>query len=360
MSTHRLMRAALLAGLALTSLSALPFDAAFAAPSARSATSNDTATIAEFKQTLAGFGTFVNHERYGEVWVPGVTPPGWHPYPACQWVYAKGTGWYFNDPTEWGKIVHHYGRWQHEAKTGWFWIPDQAWSPGWVSWRMNDKWIGWAPLPPNDDLKTVSADLDTDKLWTLMDAAKFGTGCEGVIAASNVGAVNNVSLFQLPRGIEVDLGIIPLWTIEVITQFIVIDNQCPPPPEQKTPGRPLIGVPVLPRQPESPPPSDPPSRKEPNGPRTNVSIPQINTSIPLQTGTFTPSVTRNFDPPRTSWPRYGSSTGWTGPVVRKPDQIRTNKQGSSSLSGANTKPGSNLISRSSFRVAARTTKTSGR
>jgi hypothetical protein len=31
---------------------------------------------------------------------------------------------------------------------GWVWVPDYEWGPAWVSWRSNDDYIGWAPLPP--------------------------------------------------------------------------------------------------------------------------------------------------------------------------------------------------------------------
>jgi len=271
MSFNRLAKAALLASLAVPMLSTLPSNAASAAPAALAApaatASRDSASVESFKATLSAYGSFMMHPRYGEVWVPGVTPPGWHPYPACQWVYAKNVGWYFNDDSEWGKIVHHHGRWQHEAKAGWFWIPDGIWSPGWVSWKMNEKWVGWAPLPPNEDLHTVSADLDTDKLWIFMDAAKFGKGCggtttvsNGITTASNVGAVRNVNLFTLPPGDQVDLGIVPEWTTEVITQLItiIIDEVCPP-------QIPLIPIPLLPRTPDTP---ETPRRPEnPDNPR---------------------------------------------------------------------------------------------
>ena len=40
-----------------------------------------------------------NVDNYGEVWIPNVTPAGWHPYPACQWVYTQRIGWYFDDKT---------------------------------------------------------------------------------------------------------------------------------------------------------------------------------------------------------------------------------------------------------------------
>ena len=57
-------------------------------------------------------------QKYGEVWVPTVTPQGWHPYPPCNWVNSKQYGWYYDDKTPWGQIVHHYGRWVSDAADG--------------------------------------------------------------------------------------------------------------------------------------------------------------------------------------------------------------------------------------------------
>jgi hypothetical protein len=28
------------------------------------------------------------------------------------------------------------------------WVPGTEWGPGWVSWRRGDRFVGWAPLPP--------------------------------------------------------------------------------------------------------------------------------------------------------------------------------------------------------------------
>ena len=65
----------------------------------------------DVRNTLSQYGRFVQHQKYGEVWVPTVTPQGWHPYPPCNWVNSKQYGWYYDDKTPWGQIVHHYGRW---------------------------------------------------------------------------------------------------------------------------------------------------------------------------------------------------------------------------------------------------------
>ena len=73
---------------------------------------------------------------------PTVTPQGWHPYPPCHWVKTKQYGWYYDDKTPWGQIVHHYGRWFFDQQIGWAWDPGSEFSPGWVVWRTSPEW--WA------------------------------------------------------------------------------------------------------------------------------------------------------------------------------------------------------------------------
>ena len=41
----------------------------------------DEPVQAEARNVLSQYGRFVQHARFGEVWVPTVTPQGWHPYP---------------------------------------------------------------------------------------------------------------------------------------------------------------------------------------------------------------------------------------------------------------------------------------
>jgi len=151
------------------------------APTQQEGASNDV------KAVLAQYGNFVQHVKYGEVWVPTVTPPGWHPYPPCHWVYTKHLGWYFDDRTPWGQIVHHYGRWTNDQQMGWIWVPDSEFSPGWVVWRTSPKWIGWAPTPPEVDIQLVSTDqFNNGSQWIFMDVARMRAGCsDGTVVAAN-------------------------------------------------------------------------------------------------------------------------------------------------------------------------------
>ena len=259
-TTKRLARAALLATLSLPAATLLPAAEALSITKAYAAPST-ARTIAEFKAVLADYGTFGTHAKYGEIWVPTVTPQGWHPYPACQWVYTKN-GWYFNDETPWGSIVHHYGRWSHDEKIGWFWVPDENWSPGWVAWRKSDQWIGWAPMPPQQDAQLVSsAEFNNDKFWVFMDAKKFFNGeCGGTVqnvqnvqtapASQVIHLTKYVTIFDLPPGLLVDVVFVPYWSFWVISQLVVIIADplfCPPvilpwkhteKPPEKPPGKP--------------------------------------------------------------------------------------------------------------------------
>jgi hypothetical protein len=143
------------------------------------AAANAVAAIPDdWRQTLGSSGEFIQHPKYGEVWKPTVTPPGWHPYPACFWTWTKDQGWYFDDPSAWGKIVHHYGRWANDADHGWVWVPGTEYSAGWVTWSTSEKFIGWAPKVPEQDEATTSIDqFNKSGKWIFMDAKKFGKKC---------------------------------------------------------------------------------------------------------------------------------------------------------------------------------------
>jgi hypothetical protein len=334
--TRRLARAVLIAGLALPTSALLGGLGPIPAVEAKAATN----TIADFKGVLADYGTFVSHAKYGEVWVPSVTPQGWHPYQPCHWVNTK-YGWYFQDNTPWGKIVHHYGRWAHDAAMGWIWVPGQEWSPGWVVWRTSEQWVGWAPMLPDADIKTISADaFNNDKMWIFMEAEKFGKSCTGdtTVAAAQypaifattqyvteVAFVDGIAVFVLPSylyGPIIDIDIdINVWSPTFV--FIVMNNwtwiwnnitiniiTCTSPPN--TPS----SVPKRPQPPKrtdlTPPPPPPPGgggRKPSN--RVNLSTPGGSSGPPIRTFDPTPSH------PRTKGTHgrgshHGGSTGGRG------------------------------------------------
>ena len=96
---------------------------------------------------LAPYGNWIYLNPYGYVWIPRHMTYGWRPYSDGHWVYTD-YGWTWISDQEWGDIPFHYGRWGYDNYIGWFWVPGTVWGPAWVSWRSNDQYMGWAPLPP--------------------------------------------------------------------------------------------------------------------------------------------------------------------------------------------------------------------
>ncbi len=223
------LAAALAAGFAFT------FIAPVAAPASLGAvTAAHAQEPSQFRSILANYGSFQAHAKYGEVWVPArsTAPEGWHPYPPCNWVHTKDLGWYFNDKTEWGRIVHHYGRWAHDKDLGWVWVRGEEFSPGWVVWRTSESYVGWAPMPPEQDIKEISAtEFNNDKHWIFVEAKKFSNTCSGgATIVSNPPAtiftetrlvteirfVKGIAIFVLPPPliiniVDIDINVFPAW-----------------------------------------------------------------------------------------------------------------------------------------------------
>jgi hypothetical protein len=104
-----------------------------------------------FYDTLSPYGEWMDVEGYGMCWRPTmvVYNAGWQPY--CDnghWVYTD-CGWYWISGYSWGWATFHYGRWFHHPHHGWCWVPDTVWAPSWVTWRYDNDYCGWAPLPPH-------------------------------------------------------------------------------------------------------------------------------------------------------------------------------------------------------------------
>ena len=116
----------------------------------------------EFRDALEPYGQWVEHRRWGEVWIPEDVPPDWRPYKFGQWVYTDEWGWYWVADEEWGWIPYHYGRWVLDRQVGWLWVPGQEWGPAWVRWRRGSEVVGWAPLPPDDIIFEDEVDLEPD------------------------------------------------------------------------------------------------------------------------------------------------------------------------------------------------------
>jgi hypothetical protein len=112
----------------------------------------DPTAVTEFRGTLDPYGTWVEDDSYGTVWVPSATVVGadFAPYvSAGHWSYGSDYVWVSD--YDWGWAPFHYGRWVWIGGRGWSWIPGRRYSGAWVTWRTGyDGWgyVGWAPLPP--------------------------------------------------------------------------------------------------------------------------------------------------------------------------------------------------------------------
>ena len=109
--------------------------------------------ISYFYDRLSLYGNWTNLNPYGYVWTPRRTGYRFRPYSDGQWAWTD-YGWTWIANQEWGDITFHYGRWGWDNYLGWFWVPDTVWGPAWVTWRSNDQYMGWAPLPPEFEYRS--------------------------------------------------------------------------------------------------------------------------------------------------------------------------------------------------------------
>ncbi len=105
-------------------------------------------TMGLFYTALEPHGEWLEVGQYGYVWQPNAASnPRWRPYTEGRWVFSEyGWTWKSNEPFGWA--AYHYGRWARLRGIGWVWVPGTEWGPAWVSWRRSDRYLGWAPLPP--------------------------------------------------------------------------------------------------------------------------------------------------------------------------------------------------------------------
>jgi hypothetical protein len=102
---------------------------------------------ADFEAPLGSLGTWVDIVSYGRCWRPEHLARGWRPYTVGNWAWTDH-GWYWSSDEPWAWACYHYGTWADDPTYGWVWVPGTEWGPAWVSWRVGDGYIGWAPLPP--------------------------------------------------------------------------------------------------------------------------------------------------------------------------------------------------------------------
>ncbi len=118
-----------------------------------------------------------NLNPYGYVWIPRHMGYRWRPYSDGHWVWTD-YGWTWIADQEWGDIPFHYGRWGWDNEIGWFWVPGTVWGPAWVTWRSNDQYMGWAPLPPGVEFSagmnfnSLSIDIPLN-FWVFIQGPHF-------------------------------------------------------------------------------------------------------------------------------------------------------------------------------------------
>lgn len=108
-----------------------------------------TASYSTFYRKLDPYGVWRETSSYGYVWQPreAERSRSWRPYTNGRWIYTDA-GWTWISEEPFGWATYHYGRWTRLRNIGWIWVPGDEWAPAWVSWRKNNDYVGWAPLPP--------------------------------------------------------------------------------------------------------------------------------------------------------------------------------------------------------------------
>src|SRR6266567_5874242 len=115
-----------------------------------SAQGNFRVSFGYFYDSLAPYGQWFHHARWGDVWQPRRVERNFRPYSRGHWDYTDRFGWVWAADYEWGDIPFHYGRWVYDPYDGWLWVPGYVWSPAWVVYRRGGGYVGWFPMPPDD------------------------------------------------------------------------------------------------------------------------------------------------------------------------------------------------------------------
>jgi hypothetical protein len=113
----------------------------------------DPRALSDFSPQLDPYGSWVEDEKYGRVWVPSraIVGDNFAPYVSSgHWAMDTGNNWVWVSDFTFGDVVFHYGRWVWTSY-GWSWVPGYQYAPAWVAWRTPTsryEYVGWAPVPP--------------------------------------------------------------------------------------------------------------------------------------------------------------------------------------------------------------------
>ncbi|HEX3773887.1 MAG TPA: DUF6600 domain-containing protein [Polyangiaceae bacterium] len=114
----------------------------------------DPSALTEFRPTLDPYGTWVNDDKYGTVWVPNqdAVGPDFAPYVSDgHWTLTDDNDWSWQSDYPFGDVVFHYGRWVWVPSVGWAWVAGRQYANAWVTWRVPTDdygYVGWAPMSP--------------------------------------------------------------------------------------------------------------------------------------------------------------------------------------------------------------------
>ena len=152
----------------------------------KSSAQDEQVSFQVFYDNLAPYGTWVNMDPYGYVWIPNVAA-GFAPYASNGYWANTDYGWTWVSDFDWGWAPFHYGRWDHNKVYGWYWVPDYTWGPAWVDWTYGPGYYGWCPLAPG-----ISIDVALGGGWHPHDR-RWAFVPEGYMGSRNIGA------YYLPR-----------------------------------------------------------------------------------------------------------------------------------------------------------------
>jgi hypothetical protein len=156
-----------------------------------------------FYDSLDPYGEWVSDPDYGYCWHPTNVDENWAPYTDGYWAYTDG-GWTWVSYEDYGGVVYHYGRWTRLPGEGWVWVPGYTWAPAWVSWRVSDDYVGWAPLPPEARWSAgigfstwVDARFDIGPgFYSFVGVHDFGAPALGAVIVNreqNINIINNTT-----------------------------------------------------------------------------------------------------------------------------------------------------------------------
>jgi hypothetical protein len=127
-------------------------------------------TLEAFREGLSPYGSWAWSKEHGWIWRPRVGA-GWKPYYRGQWVWTDA-GWTWTSDEPWAWATYHYGRWAYDPGAGWFWVPGYQWAPAWVTWRVGEGVVGWAPLWPGWPFSSVGF-APSFRLFTFVPSHRF-------------------------------------------------------------------------------------------------------------------------------------------------------------------------------------------